>query len=146
MKVRPITYRAACEFVDRLHRHHKRPQGHKFSLCLMVEAVMVGVVMVGRPVSRKCDDGLTAEVIRLCTDGTPNAASKLYGAARRVCGAMGYDRVLTFTLDSEPGTSLFAAGWEQVGVTSGKSWNVASRPRVDKHKLEPRKKWSANCA
>jgi hypothetical protein len=142
VKIRPITFRAACAFVDRLHRHHKKPQGHKFSLGLEVGGELIGVVIVGRPVSRKSDDGLTAEVTRLCTDGTPNAASKLYGAARRVCGAMGYEKVLTFTMDSEPGTSLFAAGWIQDGVTGGKSWNVATRPRTDKHELGPRKRWS----
>lgn len=145
MKIRPINFKQACEFVDRLHRHHQRPQGHRFSLCLMEGPNMIGVVIVGRPVSRKSDDGVTAEITRLCTDGTPNAASKLYGAARRVCGAMGFDRVITFTLDTEPGTSLVASGWIKTGTTTGKSWSVPSRPRIDKHALSPRKKWEAKC-
>lgn len=145
MKIRPVTFAAACQFVDSLHRHHKRPQGHKFSVCLMDGEKMIGVAIVGRPVSRKSDDGLTAEITRLCTDGTPNAASKLYGAARRICGAMGYETVLTFTLDSEPGSSLRGAGWREVGVTTGKSWSVKSRPRIDKHQLGPRKKWATAC-
>lgn len=141
MKIRPITFRDACEFVDRLHRHHKRPQGHKFSLCLMDGEKCVGVVIVGRPVSRHLDNGLTCEVTRLCTDGTENAASKLYGAARRVAGAMGYESVITYTLESEPGTSLFAAGWKCEGEINGHSWDMPGRPRTDKHPTVNKNRW-----
>jgi hypothetical protein len=99
--------------------------------------------MTGRPVSRMLDDGLTLEVIRLCTDGTPNAASKLYAAARRIAQAMGYERVLTYILKSEAGTSLFAAGWEQAAQTPGTTWSRDKRPRTDKHPLEERTRWEA---
>jgi hypothetical protein len=146
MRIRPTTFRTACAFVDRLHRRHKRPQGHKFSLCLMDGERMVGVVIVGRPVERKCDDGFTAQVTRLCTDGTKNACSMLYAAARRVCNAMGYEKCSTFIGEDEPGTSLFAAGWSEVSKTDGRSWSVQTRARTDKHQLGPRRKFEVKCA
>lgn len=73
----------ANDFVARLHRHHKPVVGHLFSLGAVLDGKLVGVAIVGRPVARMRDDGLTAEVTRLCTDGTDNACSFLYGAAAR---------------------------------------------------------------
>ena len=70
LNVRPIDFKTACNFVDLNHRHHKRPVGHKFSISVYDDDKMVGVAMVGRPVSRILDDGTTLEVNRLCTDGT----------------------------------------------------------------------------
>lgn len=96
----------------------------------------VGVAIVGRPVSRHRDDGLTAEVTRLCTDGTKDACSFLYGAAARAAFALGFKRIGTYILAKEPGTSLTAAGWRLIGETPGRSWSVPSRPRVDKHPLQ----------
>lgn len=101
------------------------------------------MVIVGRPVSRHRDDGLTLEVTRLCTDGTKDAPSFLYGAARRATFALGFTRLGTYTLKSEPGTSLRAAGWTLLGETPGRSWSVPSRPRTDRHPLEPRLLWEA---
>ena len=70
-----------------------------------------GVAVIGRPSARAEDTGLTAEVTRTCTDGTSNVNSMLYGAARRVCRAMGYTRLITYTEAGESGVSLKAAGW-----------------------------------
>ncbi|WP_369795032.1 XF1762 family protein [Serratia sp. H1n] len=79
----PISFRAACDFVQQLHRHNKPPRGHKFSVGLRNDAgELVGVAMAGRPIARHFDDGLTLEVNRTCTDGTKNANSMLYGAVR----------------------------------------------------------------
>ena len=133
MKAVPIGWREAKEFVERVHRHHFSPQGWKFGLGAMKDNVLVGVVMVGRPVSRMFDDGKTAEVIRLATDGTRNACSFLYGAAARAAFALGFKRIGTYILASEPGTSLTAANWRCVGETGGGSWSRGNRPRVDKH-------------
>lgn len=144
MKLRPISFKDACEFVDSHHRHHRKPQGHKFSLGLMVDGGLIGVAIVGRPVARKLDNGLTLEITRLCTDGTPNAASKLYGACRRVAFTMGYERVITYTLDTEPGTSLFAAGWKLEGSAGGGSWSRPSRERETKHPIQLKKRWSVS--
>jgi hypothetical protein len=129
----PVSLADANDFVDRLHRHHKKAQGHKFSLGAEREGVLVGVAIVGRPVSRIRDDGRTLEVTRLCTDGTRNACSFLYGAARRAAAALGYKRIGTYLLSSEDGASVKAAGWQWVSHTTGRSWTCPSRPRTDKH-------------
>lgn len=122
----------ANAFVGQHHRHHKPVVGHIFSLGAALGEQIVGVAIVGRPVSRMRDDGQTAEVTRLCTDGTRNACSFLYGAAARAAFALGFKRIGTYILATEPGTSLTAAGWRLIGETSGGSWSRADRPRVDK--------------
>ena len=129
----PIDLASANAFVEQVHRHHKKVVGHKFSLAAMMGDTIVGVVIVGRPVARGRDDGWTLEVTRLATDGTRNACSFLYGAAARASFALGYRRIGTYILASEPGTSLAAAGWRLVGEVKGRSWSCASRPRIDKH-------------
>lgn len=83
----------------------------KFSLGCMANGHLAGVAIVGRPVSRYLDDGLTLEVNRLCTDGTKNACSFLYGAAARAAKVLGYHRIVTYILDTESGVSLRASGW-----------------------------------
>lgn len=126
----------ANAFVTEHHRHHKPVVGHLFSIGAVLGDNIVGVVIVGRPVSRFRDDGLTAEVTRLCTDGSKNACSFLYGAAARAAFALGFKRIGTYILASEPGTSLTASGWRMIAETPGRSWSVPSRPRVDKHPLQ----------
>ena len=134
LELQPISYKEACIFVDTYHRHHKAPQGHKFSIAVNDDGVIAGVVMVGRPVARHLDNGWTLEVTRLCTiAGHKNAASMLYGAAWRATRAMGYKRLVTYILKEEIGTSLVAAGYKEIGVTKGGSWNCRGRPRIDKH-------------
>ncbi|SFA90810.1 hypothetical protein SAMN05216312_102170 [Cohnella sp. OV330] len=139
--LQPVTFEDACEFVRQHHRHHVPPVGHKFSIAVADESKVVGVIIVGRPVARHLDNGRTLEVTRCCTDGTKNAASLLYGAAWRACKALGYRRVVTYTLASEPGTSLRAAGWRELYKTPGKSWSVPSRPRIDKHPIGQKTIW-----
>ena len=141
LALQPIRFDEACAFVRAHHRHHLPPQGHLFSIGLNDGEQVVGVIMVGRPVARWLDDTWTAEVTRCCTDGTPHAASKLYAAAWRAARAMGYRRLITYTLDTEPGTSLVAAGWRLVGQAGGDSWNRTHRPRVDKHPLQGKLRW-----
>lgn len=128
LTVVPITFKTACEFVTRLHRHHKKPVGHKFSIGVIDESgELRGVAMVGRPVARAYDDGLTAEVNRTCTDGCPNANSALYGAAWRTAKAMGYTRLITYTQDGESGASLRGAGWSVVAQRAARgSWAESS--------------------
>jgi len=123
----------ANAFVARHHRHHGPVVGHLFSLGAVLGDSIVGVAIVGRPVARMRDDGETAEVTRLCTDGTRNACSFLYGACARAAFALGYRRIGTYILASEPGTSLTGAGWRYIGEVRGRSWSTPSRPRVDKH-------------
>lgn len=128
----------ANAFVSNLHRHHKPVVGHLFSIGAVLNDELVGVCIVGRPVSRMRDDGRTAEVTRLCTDGTKNACSFLYGAAARAAFALGFHRIGTYILATEPGTSLTGAGWRLIGETKGGSWSRPSRGRTDKHPTEPK--------
>ena len=134
----PMDLEGANEFVSRHHRHHQPAVGHKFSIGAALGNLLVGVVIVGRPVSRHRDDGSTLEVTRLCTDGTKNACSFLYGAVARAAFAQGFIRIGTYIRSDEPGTSLVAAGWRLIGETPGRSWSVPSRPRKDKTYLIPR--------
>lgn len=126
----------ANAFVREHHRHHKPVIGHVFSIGASFDGKIVGIAIIGRPVSRHRDDGVTAEITRLATDGTRNACSFLYGASARAAFALGFKRIGTYILAIEPGTSLTAAGWRMIGETPGRSWSVPSRPRVDKHPLQ----------
>lgn len=137
----PITLTDASAFVKAHHRHHKPPQGGLFAVACALDDVICGVAIVGRPVARMSADGWTAEVTRLATDGTRNACSILYAAAWRACRALGYRRLVTYILQSEPGTSLVAAGWRCVGEAGGGSWSRAERPRVDKHPTQLKMRW-----
>ena len=127
----PISLREANAFVERNHRHHKGVTGHKFSIGCTRDGELGGVAIMGRPVSRYLDDGLTLEVNRLCTTGAENACSMLYGAAARAARAMGYQKIITYTLDTEPGTSLRAAGWQCAGPAGGERWTGKRRPAAD---------------
>lgn len=138
----PITLREAHTFVSRHHRHHATSRGGVFAVAVAEGDDIVGVAIIGRPVARLLQDGYTAEVTRVATLGNPNACSKLYAAAWRACRAMGYRRLLTYTLAREPGTSLRAAGWRAVAQVKGQSWNRPGRPRVDEH-LGDKIRWEA---
>lgn len=110
------------------HRHHKPAVGHKFSIGCEADGELVGVVIAGRPVSRHLNDGTTLEVTRLCTDGTKNACSFLYGAAARAAKEMGYARIITYTLDTENGANLRASGWNCQGKAGGLQWTGKRKP------------------
>lgn len=132
----------AAAFVREYHRHHTQPIGHKFSLAALLDGAVVGVVIVGRPVARGRDDGVTLEVTRLCVlPDAKNACSFLYGAAAKAAFALGYARIGTYTLKSEPGTTLRAAGWTLIGEIKGRSWSCVSRPRTDKHPTTDKLLW-----
>lgn len=142
LSLKPITFKEASAFITVEHRHHKPPQGHKFSIGVEDAGRLVGVAVVGRPVARMADDGYTAEVTRLCTDGTPNACSALYGAAARAAKAIGYRKIITYILASESGASLRASGWTMDRHSAGGSWSRDDRQRTDKHPLEAKTRWS----
>lgn len=143
LELTPITLTEANAFVERHHRHHRPVVGHKFSIAASSPEGVCGVVIVGRPVSRHLDNGWTLEVNRYCTDGTKNAPSFLYGAAWRAAKAMGYRRLITYTLPQEGGASLRAAGWKCIGERGGGNWNVPSRPRVDTDLRQMKLCWEA---
>jgi hypothetical protein len=136
MKIIPIFQNEAFAFIEQNHRHHKKPIGSIFQIAVSDADKIVGVAIVGRPISRMLQDGFTVEVTRLCTDGTKNACSMLYAACWRIAREFGYRKLITYILNSEPGTSLKASGWKLIGERGGGSWNCESRPRVNKHPLQ----------
>jgi hypothetical protein len=127
----PISLGEANAFVALHHRHHQPVVGHKFSIAVAEGESVRGVAIVGRPVARGNDDGWTLEVNRCCTDGMRNACSMLYGAAWRAAKALGYRRLITYTMPAEGGASLRAVGWRLVGERGGGNWNTPARPRID---------------
>lgn len=144
LEIVPMGLDEANEFVKTHHRHHRPVIGYKFAIGVVDESNQVrGVAIVSRPVARMNDDGWTLEVTRVATDGCKNACSALYGSARRAAWALGYRRLITYVLNSEPGTSLTAAGWKCIGERGGGSWSRLSRPRVDTHPLQTKFLWEA---
>tara|TARA_S200002703_G_scaffold135574_1_gene124513 strand:+ start:722 stop:1165 length:444 start_codon:yes stop_codon:yes gene_type:complete len=137
----PIKQREAFAFVERHHRHHKPPRGSILQVAVADGEEVVGVAIIGRPVSRVLDDGWTAEVTRVATDGHRNACSMLYGAAWRAVRALGYRKLVTYTLPEESGGSLRGAGWRCLGEAGGGSWARKDRPRVDLHPLQVKLRW-----
>ena len=141
----PQSLASAQAFVARVHRHHRPSPGHKFSVGVVDEAgTLRGVAMVGRPVARNSDDGWTLEVNRVATDGCVNACSALYGAAMRTAKALGYRRILTYTLPAEGGASLRASGWTNDGEGGGGRWTgtlASGNERANNHPLGLKTRW-----
>lgn len=145
LNIVPVSLAAANAFVNAHHRHHKAVVGHKFSIGCEANGELVGVAIVGRPVSRYLDDGLTLEVNRLCTDGTKNACSCLYAASWRAARAMGYQKILTYILDSESGVSLRAAGWTCAGLAGGLRWTGKRKPGKDLYPAQMKFRYEKEC-
>ena len=141
LELQPVTRKEAHAFVRLHHRHHQPDQGDKFCIGVSDGMKVVGVAVVGRPRARHFDDGWTLEVTRLCTDGTRNACSILYGAAWRTARGMGYKRLITYTLPEEGGASLRASNFRLLGDAGGGTWNCQARPRVDTHPTGQKLLW-----
>jgi len=112
---------------EAVHKHHKRPQGGLFACGIAADGVLVGVAIAARPNAR-CSDGTgkigprELWITRVAVQRDPpipNACSMLYGAMRKAGAALGYSPVVTYTLASEPGTSMRAAGFRSVGERGG---------------------------
>ncbi len=145
LTVVPVSLAQANTFIDRYHRHHGPLRFHKYSIGATKQQKLVGVCIVSRPVNLSMDNGITLEVARLCTDGTPNACSFLLSRAARAAKALGYRRIQTYTLADEAvksrGASLWAAGWLFSHVSKGGTWNNVSRSRTDKHPIGDKFCW-----
>lgn len=157
MKAIPIELKQANDFVDKLHRHHIAVHRDKYRIgCIADDGHLCGVIQVGRPVSRFLDDGKTLEVLRLCTDGERNACSFLYSKAAKIAKEMGYEKIITYILESEIGSSLKASGWSKDGDGfGGGTWDTPSRRRYNcigqlsmfpqkeqKYPTEKKQRWS----
>ena len=141
--IRPISLKSANEYVLQHHRHHKPTVGHKFSIsCVNEDGKICGVAICGRPVSRHLDNGAILEINRLCTDGTKNACSILYGACARIAKEMGYEKVVTYILASENGASLKASGFVCEGEAGGEMWTGKRSGRDNGVPKEKKTRWS----
>lgn len=146
LRLVPVDWETARQFCRSWHRHHPTPPpGHKFRVGVATDDdVLVGVAIVGRPVARELDDGMTVEVNRTVTDGHKNANSMLYGAIARAAFALGYRRVVTYTEESESGASLRAAGYRVVAQRPPRpGWSSPSRPRDPGRDFVARTLWEA---
>ena len=127
MQIVPMDLREANAFVQSFHRHNKPVTAHRFSIGASDGERLIGVAIVNNPVARLLNDGYTAEVLRCCVspEAPKGACSFLYSRAWRVWAAMGGLKLITYTLDTEPGASLRGAGWKIVGQAppvTGKGW------------------------
>lgn len=144
LSIRPITLKQARLFVQDHHRHHEQPQGGLWAIALMRSDELVGVAIAGRPVSRVLQRRRYCEIVRVCViPGVPNGCSMLYARCRRIAQQMGYLRTISYTLPSEGGASLRAAGYTPEAETAGGSWSRRSRPRIDTHPTDPKIRWGA---
>lgn len=129
MNLRPVDLATARRFVGEHHRHNLPPVGWKWGVGVECDGELVGVAMASRPVARMLDDGLTLEVARTCTTGARNANSMLYGAVARAAKALGYRKLITYTLATEGGSSLRASGFTAIAELAPRpTWSTPSRP------------------
>lgn len=140
LKIIPCTYKQAAEYVNGFHRHHLAPVGGKFCIAVSDGKMIHGVAICGRPVSRYLDNGFNIEILRVCTDGTKNACSMLYGACCRIAKHMGYINVYTYTLQSENGASLKASNFKCEGIAGGTHW-TGKRNKGQNFPHELKKRW-----
>jgi hypothetical protein len=147
LKPVPLDLRQANELVVKWHRHHKPIRVAKFSIGVEKDGELVGVAICMRPACRALDDGLTLEVARLVSDGTDNVCSLLYSACTRVAKDMGFRKIQTYILDSEPGTSLKGSGWvcEKTGcggTPQGKRTNRPNGHEITSVTFEKKQRWA----
>lgn len=138
----PMTLREANTFVTARHRHHKARKGFNlYAVGCAKGGEVVGVAIVSRPNARMLCDDYTVEVTRVCTDGSRNACSMLYRASWRAARALGYLKLVTYTLPEEGGASCRAAGMTLIGEAGGGTWSRTERPRVDDHPTQKKLRW-----
>lgn len=144
MKIIPINLKTANEFVKKYHRHNKQVVGCRFAIGFEKDNQLVGVAICGRPVSRHLDNGKTLEVYRVCTNGLKNATSFLYSRCKRIGQLMGYEKIITYTLQAESGSSLRAIGAKIVkDVNHTKQWNDSKKVKrsIQSVTVQPKLRW-----
>ena len=122
LEIKPIHLMQAKDFIKRYHRHNIPPVGGKFAVACWDDDTMCGVAICGRPIARHSDDGETLEIYRNCTDGTPNACTKVpVSASHGIWGTRGSSltpycqraalacELQTFGITARPGASSGAA-------------------------------------
>lgn len=159
--ISPIPFDEAMAFIEEHHEHNGRLPGWKWGHGLYNGSDLIGVAVVGRPRARHLNRTVNhphrpnlLEVNRVCVrrDINPaltwNACSKLYGICVREAKRRNrtdvdpIERLITYTLKSEAGTSLKAAGWELESSSRGGSWSSPSRPRTTPTPTAPKWRWT----
>jgi hypothetical protein len=141
LRVVPLTVKAAKRLVKRWHRHLSDIQGGLFAVAIVSGREVVGVAVAGNPPRVWQGKGKFVIARVAVRELTRNGCSKLYGAICRAGQALGYCEAWTYTLPEEPGTSLLAAGFEDMGTTAGGEWTRPSRPRGKAKRAEPKRRW-----
>jgi hypothetical protein len=146
MRAVPLELKDANAFVAAHHRHNAPVKRDKWRFGVIDDnGKLIGVLQAAKPVARMLDDGRTIEIVRCCTDGTKNLCSFMLGRARRIAKAMGYNKIISYILDTESGTSYKAAGWHKEADTKGgRSWNTPCRPRTTIAPVCNKQRWALN--
>lgn len=131
----PVTLRSANDFIFAFHRHNGRTvrNGGKFAVGCSDGSCLLGVAIVGNPLSASYMDGFTAEVLRLCVlpDAPMGVCSFLYSRCWRVWSLLGGTRLITYTLVSESGASLRGSGWSCVGCRPSSNLAWQNKSKID---------------
>jgi hypothetical protein len=156
LSLKPIAMNKAQEFVKQHHRHnHEVKFGPRFAISVVDAAgEVLGVAICSHPVTRALNgNGYVLEVRRVCTrEGAPmGCCSMLYNACKRTWKEMGGRKLITYTLQSEDGTSLRGAGWKRVAASKGhkvgQSWDTHRRKAKVEGTVtvEPKWRWEISC-
>ena len=140
MRLVPCTVKAARRRVKEWHRHLPDVRGGLFAVAVASGPEWVGVGVAGNP-ARVWQGQAKLVISRVATTGFENACSMIYGALARAAKALGYAEVWTYTLPDEPGTSLKAAGFMDMGLTDGGEWSRPSRLRNPAQRPERKRRW-----
>lgn len=138
--LQPITVKAAAKWVRETHRHLPNVQGGLFAVAIAADNELRGVAIAGNP-PRVWQGTGRVVISRVSTDGAQNGCSMLYGAICRAAKALGYREAWTYTLPEEPGTSLRAAGFIDMGLTDGGEWSRPSRARSPTARPDKKRRW-----
>jgi hypothetical protein len=145
IKVIPLELKEANVFVAENHRHHDPVKRDKWRFGVVDDTgKIIGVLHAGRPLSRYLCDGKTIEILRCCSDGTPNLCSFMLGRARKIAKTMGYSKIISYILDTESGTSYKAAGWHKEADVRGQSWHSEKRPRQTTAPVCNKQRWACD--
>lgn len=143
LTIKPVSLQESNEFIEQYHNTHKRIYGFKFGVGIVNEDnKLIGVATAGRPVSRHLDDGYTIEITRVCTNHSEkNMSSRLIGALSRASKALGYKKIISYTLVEEEGISFKASNFSPVHTTKAETWNRDKRKRIDKAPIGKKIRW-----
>jgi hypothetical protein len=139
--IAPIPLSVANDFVKKYHRHNDERKIHKFSLGLYKKSedkdILIGVAICGSPTGISYNGKSFLEVYRVCVTEANNSCSMLYGRCTRIAKELGYEKLITYTLKTEPGTTVKASGFElETDEAGGKKWTGKRAKEREKKRNE----------